>query len=1176
MKTKSTRPLRWLVLLVLLLAGSVQINLRVYAVEFRLSSECTSNKLTLFWYGAPAIELQQATNLANPVWLDVPGSKGMSFREIPMTNPLAFFRLVDKDPSGDIDADGLDEFTETNGWFIAIDTSGYCDPRIVELRRVTSDPNLADTDGDGLDDFWEWILGTDPRARDTDRDGLTDGEEWFRWMTSPTSVDTDGDARGPNHNLPPSATLFDGNELRLLHTSPTLDDTDGDGRTDYEEYDQPGRHLLVAQLPDVAVEFVDAVDVRLDVQYAEEVGQTHQYGGELTTSDTTGQETSDATTKSWSVEAGAQYKFGGLGWGGLTLSVKATYGQSKTHTFTTSSSKTVQNSQSDYTTDSRTRTETAASGSMSAGIRLVNTGPVTYTLTGLGLTVRYWAPNRTFKTLATLVPALGANGITLAPGDSTPVLQVQATGLNASRVKEFMARPNSLYLEPAFYELANAQGLNFDFLEEVTRWRTARVEIDYGNGTNEAYRVATNVERNEDGTYAGITMGNVMSNLLHIPFQTVNIRAFLPTNATNERVLYSVRNHGTTSVTNGFWMIGWSGESAAPMHTNFEDIVLHAGDHILLTFIRDADGDGLFAPEEQHYGTTETPTADSPAPGDSDGDGLADVFEARTGWDVVLLTRTYHVFSDPRQVDQDGDGLTDLEEFQRGTDPTKADTDDDGISDRYDLFPRVPAKVLRVKPNAAGLNNGSSWANALTNLQTALALASAGLATSWDSSDDVAEIWVAAGVYKPTTTTTDRNASFRLVNNTALYGGFTGVETKLSQRDPNPLSNDTILSGDLLGNDTSTPWDNPATFTNDNSYAVCYANDDVGSGSILEGFTITGGSASGYGGGLFCLGRPKLKNLFFRANYGLNGAGLHVWLRPASADPYVISDCLFLQNGAGSGGAGGILLIGDSGAPTAQVFTVTNCHFYANAGIGDGGGLGVARGTFEIINCTFAWNTTSGRGGGMIILRPAMARISCCEFIGNSATAGGAGLFMSDFQSEAGGLKAEVLQTVFWGNSTPGYGGAIWAGTANLPDKRLYLLNSTIVSNTATAGGGNITLDYGAGWIENSILWGSTNRLFGGSTLVVRTTCLPEASSYPGNGNINADPKFVDAFGGNLRLASGSPCIDRGNNYMDSHPTIPGWQPLPDTDLDGNWRIVDGNNDGIFKVDMGAYERQSP
>jgi hypothetical protein len=92
----------------------------------------------------------------------------------------------------------------------------------------------------------------------------------------------------------------------------------------------------------------------------------------------------------------------------------------------------------------------------------------------------------------------------------------------------------------------------------------------------------------------------------------------------------------------------------------------------------------------------------------------------------------------------------------------------------------------------------------------------------------------------------------------------------------------------------------------------------------------------------------------------------------------------------------------------------------------------------------------------------------------------------------------------------------------------------------------------------------------------VRTSCLTEANSYPGAGNINTDPKFVDKDGGNLRLQSGSPCIDRGNNYLDYFPTVPGFQLLPATDLDGNWRVVDGNNDGTATVDMGAYERQGP
>jgi hypothetical protein len=1179
MKTNQNIPLRLFVLSTLLLAALPQIIRRAPAAELRLTSDCVSNKFTLYWYGAPGFALQQTTNLAHPNWLDVPGSKGMSFCELPMTNPMAFFRVANIDAFTDVDADELDDHWETNGWEILIDAHGYGSDGLV-TRKVSSDPSNADTDGDGIDDFWEWLLGTDPRAADTDGDGLSDYDEWFKWYTSPTSVDTDGDARGPNHNLPPKAQLFDGNELSLLHTSPTLDDTDGDGRTDYEEYDQPGRNPLVAQLPKLEVQLVDAVDIRLDVEYAEETGKVFEYGTELSQSTMVSHSDYSEDSIEASLTLGAQYQFG-LG-GGWTISGELSVGYGHVWSTTDETAETTENSYSQFNTDSRTRTEAAASGSMSGGFRLVNTGPVTYTLTDFGLTVRYWMPgggNGTvgeFRTLATLVPALGADGLTLAPGDSTPVLQVEAKGLNVSRVKEFMARPNSLHLEPAFYELENAQGLNFDFLEEVTRWRTARVQIDYGNGTNEEYRIATNVGRNEDATYTGVTMGYVLSNILHVPFQTVARRTIQTNAPTNERVLRSVRDLVMTSPTNGFWSVLLSG-SAPAAATDFEAVVLQAGDQILLTFVRDEDGDGLFAPEEQHYGTTEIVTPDAPPPADSDGDGLTDLFEVRTGWDVVVTGRTNHVYSDPRQEDQDADGLNDSGEYANGTDPTRADTDADGLTDGVDPWPLVPAKVVRVKWDAVpGGTNGTTWATAFTNLQDALSLARAGANTSWEPYDDIAEIWVAAGVYKPTTTTNDRNATFDLVRNTAIYGGFAGMETKLSQRLAHPLLNDTILSGDLLGNDTSTPSDDPATYS-ENSFAVCTANGSIRDGTILDGFTITGGNCTTYGGGLLSLGRPLLRNLFFRANYGFRGAGLFVWLPLGETKPYVISDCLFLQNGAASGGA--MICEGQASLVTQQVFVITNCHFYENTASGSGneqggGAIYGGQATFEIQDCTFAWNRCAKKGGGLSIGRPAIARISRCEFIQNTAN-GGAGLCLYDQGSgSVADLKAEVLQSVFWGNTSSNYGGAIWAFGYNANKERLYVLSSTIVSNTAPSGGAALTLDYCSTWIENSIIWGNTNRVWTGSTATVRTTCLHEANSYPGNGNINAAPAFMDAFGGDLRLDTDSPCIDRGNDYVDYHPTIPGFQLIDPTDLDGNPRIRDGNGDHSAKVDMGAYELQ--
>ncbi len=440
----------------------------------------------------------------------------------------------------DSDGDGLSDAEEIAGWDIKVDIFGFgLDPGQLGTylqHHVDSDPNVIDTDGDGLADGDEYLVKTNPRAVDTDGDRLWDGEEWFRWLTSPVSIDSDGDARSadpssPFSTLPPNASLFDGAELydstellkdpvdrvdiKFNATSPTLDDTDGDNVRDTDEIDTPVRTPLLADMPQLLFEIVDDVDIRLDVEYAEEEGKTTAFETSFTTGESRSKTESQSNTVSASVTVGVEVEASADP--SVTGSVEVTAGYEHGWESTTESTKFSEETFSQMEEKSRAFTETAATGSMLAGIKVSNIGNITVQVVDLGFTVRQWQatsdPSDTspgeYKTFASLGVDLGP-GLTLSPGADSGVLLASAEDINADRVKAFMAKPDSLQIEPAAFELINDQGLNFAFIQEVTQARTARVSIDFGDGTFEEYRIATNVDRNADSTLAGIKMSKVL------------------------------------------------------------------------------------------------------------------------------------------------------------------------------------------------------------------------------------------------------------------------------------------------------------------------------------------------------------------------------------------------------------------------------------------------------------------------------------------------------------------------------------------------------------------------------------------------------------------------------------------------------------------------------------------
>jgi hypothetical protein len=97
------------------------------------------------------------------------------------------------------------------------------------------------------------------------------------------------------------------------------------------------------------------------------------------------------------------------------------------------------------------------------------------------------------------------------------------------------------------------------------------------------------------------------------------------------------------------------------------------------------------------------------------------------------------------------------------------------------------------------------------------------------------------------------------------------------------------------------------------------------------------------------------------------------------------------------------------------------------------------------------------------------------------------------------------------------------------------------------------------------VIWGNSapngSNLYSGTFMYSCT--LPIQT---GTGNIGSNPVFVADGVGDYRLAAGSPCIDRGTNQA--------WMTGA-RDLAGQVRVVDGNADGVVRVDMGAYEYQA-
>lgn len=361
------------------------------------------------------------------------------------------------------------------------------------------------------------------------------------------------------------------------------------------------------------------------------------------------------------------------------------------------------------------------------------------------------------------------------------------------------------------------------------------------------------------------------------------------------------------------------------------------------------------------------------------------------------------------------------------------------------------------------------------------------------------EVWVAKGIYPE---------HLILPAGLALYGGFAGTETAQDQRDWR--ANVTVVgpsqAPEMYGSSIvyiTRSFDTVDGFTIRNGGRS--GINSSGNHTVIANNTVTGSVAADFGGGICLTG-------------GWN----------------IVTGNTITGNGQPS--AGGGIYVSGSGLIARNVVTANHA--------GHGGGIYVSGHPVELADNVIGGNTSSYSGGGIDVVGGS-ANIQGNLIRSNSADLGGGGGIAVE-----GGTASIVNNTIvanIISTTVDGVGGGVYAVQNDFPNPPTYLsMANTIVAFNSS--GLNIT--------------GSAS-----VTLARNDVCANTTDDYKGiadptgtNGNIEAEPLFVNRAGGDFHLAAGSPCIDAGDDTL-----VPRWE----LDLDGYARIAGTH------VDIGAYESGS-
>lgn len=524
----------------------------------------------------------------------------------------------------------------------------------------------------GVASIWLIIAACSNGDGNGDRGGSTS-------LDCQTNVDSDGDG------------LTDCEELSF-GTSIRDQDTDGDGLSDFEEvinlaFDPSKNNYqfnpLVADVPHLSFELTSTPDITViygaskDTATTVGVSSTKGFSSTQTSSSTETNSTSVADSHEGSVSIGLD-SFGG--------SYTYTHTTTKETSFSWSEEQSVENSQS-YTNESQNSSAAGvnySAGSLAVTLKINNDGYQAVTLKNLSLSAVQTDPSDRSRFTSIVGNLAYDNGapfqdIPIAAKSSTSNSLIFSADIDLGTALSLVKESNNLVIKAATWDILDDQGRSFVYNSTETTAKDAMVLIDYGPRSgmpSEKYLVATTAA----GDQKGITVSHALHDILRIPYQN---------NASG--ALESVRGLAANDQNHGYWKVLYQridpainaldkttsiyGES---LSYDFDNLILKGENVLHLVYVEDRDADGVTARQEFLFGTSDDSS-------DSDNDGRSDYEEIYQPWTVFIApSKPVDVYSSPKIADVDGDTLNDLGEWQKGTDPSNPDTDNDGVNDNSD------------------------------------------------------------------------------------------------------------------------------------------------------------------------------------------------------------------------------------------------------------------------------------------------------------------------------------------------------------------------------------------------------------------------------------------------------------------------------------------------------------